>query len=406
MNYQQLLEQVEQYVVSFYEKNNTENLCYHDRQHTQDVVNAALQIANHYQLEDKEFFIVIAAAWFHDIGYLSDEAKGHENRSALMAGDFLALHKVDDEVIDAVKKCIMATKMPQSPASMLENIVCDADLFHLGTRDFARKSKLMREEFEAISHTKIRKREWAANTIKLMEAHSYHTDYCRLVLNDQKNANLEALKTKLGAAKEEKPAKEKQADPQRDKRPEEKAAATAKGQRPDKGVETMFRVTSSNHQRLSDMADNKAHILITVNSIILSAIISLLLRRLEDYPYFILPTIIIILVSLSAMVFAILATRPSIPSGVFTEEDIKNKKVNLLFFGNFYRMSLDDYAFGMQKVMEDREFLYGSLIKDVYSQGVILGRKYRLLRISYNIFMFGLVAAVLAFTIASLLNGK
>lgn len=63
-------------------------------------------------------------------------------------------------------------------------------------------------------------------------------------------------------------------------------------------------------------------------------------------------------------------------------------------------MSLIDYEKGMNKMMDDREFLYGSLIKDVYAQGVVLGRKYRLLRIAYNVFMFGIVAAVLAFTIA------
>jgi hypothetical protein len=96
-------------------------------------------------------------------------------------------------------------------------------------------------------------------------------------------------------------------------------------------------------------------------------------------------------------VVSILATRPSIPSGVFTKKDIDEKKVNLLFFGNFYKMNLDDYAAGMRKVMSDSEFLYGTLIKDVYSQGVVLGRKYRLLRLSYNIFMFGLILSVLGF---------
>lgn len=146
--------------------------------------------------------------------------------------------------------------------------------------------------------------------------------------------------------------------------------------------------------------------MITVNSIILSAIISLLLRRLEDYSYLIIPTFIILVVSLTTMVFAILATRPSLPEGYFSQEDVEAKRVNLLFFGNFYRMSLSDYIAGMRNVMADREFLYGSLIIDVYSQGVVLGRKYRLLRISYNIFMFGLIASVLAFIIAAAVNGN
>jgi hypothetical protein len=106
------------------------------------------------------------------------------------------------------------------------------------------------------------------------------------------------------------------------------------------------------------------------------------------------------------MVFSILATRPTIPHGTFTEQDITDKKVNLLFFGNFYRMAYSDYAAGMQAMMNDRDFLYGSLTKDVYSQGVVLGRKYRLLRVGYNVFMFGIVASVVSFVIASMFFGK
>jgi len=177
-------------------------------------------------------------------------------------------------------------------------------------------------------------------------------------------------------------------------------------ERPEKGIETMFRVSSANHQRLSDMADNKASIMITVNSIILSAVLSLLLRRLEDQPYLAIPTFMLIAISLVAMIFAILSTRPSIPDGSFSMQDIEQQKVNLLFFGNFYKMSLPDFKTAMQKTMEDSELLYGNLIMDGYAQGIVLGKKYRLLRISYNIFMFGLIASVIAFFIASVLNVK
>ena len=168
----------------------------------------------------------------------------------------------------------------------------------------------------------------------------------------------------------------------------------------------MFRLTSANNQKLSGMADNKAHIMITVNSIILSAVISLLLRKLDEYNFLKWPTFMILGVCVSTIIFSILATRPSLPSGKFSQKDIEEKKVNLLFFGNFYRMKLDDYSTGMQQMMDDRDFLYGTLIKDIYSQGVVLGKKYRLLRISYNVFMYGLIVSVLAFVIATIISGK
>ena len=72
-----------------------------------------------------------------------------------------------------------------------------------------------------------------------------------------------------------------------------------------------------------------------------------------------------------------------------------------MFFGNFYKMDFSDYYDGMLKVMADGEFLYGSLTRDIYSQGKVLGNKYKLLRISYTIFMFTLIVSIIAFAIAT-----
>ena len=171
---------------------------------------------------------------------------------------------------------------------------------------------------------------------------------------------------------------------------------------PGRGIDTVFRITSNNNQRLSTQADSKAHILIQVNSIIISVLLSLLLRKIEDHTNLEIPAIILLSVNLVTIIFSILATRPQIPTGTFSRADLEQKKVNLLFFGNFYRMNLEEYAAGMLQMMDDKDFLYGSLIRDVYNQGIVLGRKYRWLRMSYNVFMYGLIASVLAFVIAAL----
>lgn len=388
MQYREILDQLRAHVASLFHAHNDERFIYHNLHHTEQVVENTVRIANHYQLSDQDFFIVVAASWFHDMGYLFD-CRQHETKGGAMAVEFLTGKGVEKEVVDQVYGCIMATKMPQNPEGLLQQIVCDADLFHLGSDSFKERNKLMRKEAEAFCNRSIDKTEWRIKTIALFKAHHYHTDFCQNLLNAGKAHNLAEMEHKLkteqtvettAIAKEEK---------------------KKKSDRPERGVETMFRISSTNHQRLSDMADNKAHIMISTNSIILSVILSLLLRKLEDNPHLIIPTLLLLIICVVTMVFSILATRPSIPEGVFTPDDISQKKVNLLFFGNFYRMSLSDYQDGMIKMMDDRDFLYGSLIKDVYSQGVVLGRKYRLLRIAYSVFMFGIVAAVLAFIAAS-----
>jgi len=393
MNYLEILDQVKTHIERAFASRLDDKLVYHNLAHTEHVVKHAVELANYYKLDDKDFFIVLAASWFHDLGYI-DKWDQHEQRGSEEAEAFLTEQGVDQSTIDAIKGCILATKMPQSPVGLLQQIVCDSDLYHLGSDDFKDRNRTMRKETENLLGKNIDKDIWRIGTIKLMESHHYHTDYCINKLSQKKKQNLEALKAKV---------QQDLADAQFEALPK-KATATeekkAKSNRPERGIETMFRITSGNHQRLSDMADNKAHIMISTNSIILSVILSILLRKLEDNPQLIIPTMILLIVCVVTMVFSILSTRPTVPPGRFTLQDIEDKNTNLLFFGNFYRMGLPEYNAGIQKMMEDREYLYGSLIKDIYSQGVVLGRKYRLLRIAYNVFMYGIVASVIAFLVA------
>jgi predicted metal-dependent HD superfamily phosphohydrolase len=403
VNYEKILEQVREYVPSFLKNHADARLIYHNVAHTRSVVAATIQIANHYQLNDEDFFAVCTAAWFHDTGYEAG-ADGHENRGVEIATEFLAPYKLKESVLDKIASCIKATKMPQNPGSILEQILCDADLFHLGTDEFTDGSKKLRKEMEALQGITIDKNEWRQRNIDMLQKHNFHTDYCRLLLNDKKQENLEKLLSKQHKEEKEQdtgvvehpvvvPVADKPIALKKKARMNEKKS---------KGVETMFRVSSSNQQRLSYMADSKAHIMISVNSIIISLLLSLLLRNIDEHPNQVIPAIVLLVVNLVTIVFAILATRPNVTQGTFSTEDVQKRKVNLLFFGNFFKMDYDKYEEGMVDMMNDNDFLYGSLIRDIYSQGVVLGRKYRLLRISYNVFMYGLIISVIAFVVSTI----
>ncbi|MEO6719047.1 MAG: Pycsar system effector family protein [Ferruginibacter sp.] len=415
MNYQSLSEQVKQYSLGIFSSEKNDQLLYHDLAHTDGVVRAAIQISNHYQLNDHDFFVVYASVWFHDTGYFSADTSEHEKKGAERAAAYLASLGVDEATINQVKSCIQSTTVPQRPVTLLEKIVCDADMFHLGTDGFADRNKLMRKECEARQHSSISKEEWRQAGIQLLQSHQFHTDYCRLLLNAKKQENLDRLLQKQSEVKAKEKAVEKPMEVQQpftelsvappDIPVGKKNKKGELADRPDKGVETMFRVASTNSQRLSDLSDNKAHIMISVNSIIISVIIGLVVRRLDASPNIIIPTLILLTGSMLAVIFSVLATRPKIPRGVFTKAQVEDKSANLLFFGNFYNMEFGDYYDGMKKVMADREFLYGSLIRDIYSQGTVLGRKYKLLRISYTIFMYTLIISIIAFAIATIFFG-
>ena len=153
---------------------------------------------------------------------------------------------------------------------------------------------------------------------------------------------------------------------------------------------------------LSDIADTKANILLSVSAITLSIALSSLFPKLDkpDNYYLIYPTLLFLLITVVTMIFSILSTRPKVTSGTFSKDDIAKRKVNLLFFGNFHKMPLEDFQEGMTELMNDRDYLYKSLMKDLYFLGIVLNKKYKLLRIAYNIFMVGIIVSVIAFVIA------
>jgi predicted metal-dependent HD superfamily phosphohydrolase len=396
-----------------FEKHNFHNLF-----HTQEVVRAAEIIGAKSDLTEDELESAIVAAWLHDIGY-EQGSQDHEAVAADRARKMLeeagaSVKKVND-VVDAIE----STKMPQQPKSIVGKVLCDADLFHLSTEKCDENGYKLRDEWKSLGFKDMEDDEWVQFNLQFMESHRYHTSYGQNVLEDGKKKNIKRMRKMLNedSGKEKKKDKEKEKRDHEDKESErdlQKLEAEvnklreklkkAKAQKPDRGIETMFRTTSHNHILLSEMADNKANILITINSIILSIVVSVLVRKLEENPRLLLPTVLLVLVCLTTTVFAILSTRPIVNTGTFTREDIHSKRTNLLFFGNFFGMNLPDYEWGMREMMKDSEYLYGSLIKDIYFLGKVLGRKYKYLRIAYNIFMFGFVLSILSFLIALALS--
>lgn len=408
-----LISAAEQYVVNIFSQRIAKELSFHSFEHTRDVVLHCELIAGNYELNETDHTALILAAWFHDTGYSAGSKKTHEQESQRIATEFLQRNHAGPELIARVNGCISATRMPQSPTTLIERIICDADLFHLGTKEFGAKSKLLREEINNFQEDRIGKKEWKKLNIEFLDRHRYFTEYGRETLEPVKRRHLEELKEKVRGKKEnvaenvrpqvstspvdelvEKSAKESSATSKKTK-----AAKT------ERGVVAMFRIMSQSHNNLSQMADSKANIMISVNTIVISIMVSVLLGKLQFYPEFIIPTVILVGVCLTAVVFAILATRPNISRGTFTRDDIENKQVNLLFFGNFYNMQLPDYDWAMKEMMKDNDYLYGSMIKDIYFLGVVLARKYKFLRLSYSIFMYGLVGSIIAFAIAFIFSG-
>ncbi len=139
--------------------------------------------------------------------------------------------------------------------------------------------------------------------------------------------------------------------------------------------------------------------MLTINAVIVSVLVSTsaLNFTVGRGLNFLVPGLILVSGCLISLVFAVLSVRPKIINYKIGDEDLKNRKVNLLFFGNFFKMDFKEYESAMKEMMDDYDYLYGSMIKDQYQLGRVLSIKYRLLTYSYNFFMFSFVIAVITF---------
>lgn len=405
-----LLQDVEAYVEKYIQEKIEPEFVYHNFQHTCAVVEAANDLADRYEVSEEDRLAITLAAWFHDTGY-SKGWEGHEERSVELAKAFLHDHGVDDpQLIESIAGCIRATRMPQQPRNFLEEIVADADLSHLGDLSYWDRCGRVRQEFAITREMIMSDQEWIDFELGFMLNHEYHTEAARDMFGERKSKHVKQLyKRKKALFPDQTPTnleELEQAKKQKKKLKKLKKAvnkATVKSNpdfKPGRGVETMYRATYRTHVNLSSIADNKANIMLSVNAIVLSVVVANLATKLDSNPHLVIPTIILVGVCLGSLFYAIQATRPKVTEGKSSMEDIKARRSNLLFFGNFYNMPIDDFHYGMMEMIRDEDFLYSSMTRDLYYLGVVLAKKYTFLRICYNIFLFGITVAVIAFVVA------
>jgi len=166
-----------------------------------------------------------------------------------------------------------------------------------------------------------------------------------------------------------------------------------------RGIETMFRTTYRVHMDLTALADTKANIMISINGLILSIVLAAVAPKIDSNAWLLVPTTVLLLSCLGALIFAVLAARPRVIASDITLEDVRSGTRSLLFFGNYTNLPEETFAAGMVELIQDPDLLYTNMIRDVYGIGRVLSRKFSLLTKAYNFFMYGLIVSVAAFII-------
>ena len=304
--------------------------------------------------------------------------------------------KLNSETVNRVKTIIIES-FPFNETKLLESkIISDANIMDFAGNQGRDRLKKMYEQM-ILKDFKLSKSNWYDTLIGILDAYRITTHFgqthvqpsidklyksLRKERKDHKNHTNLILQKELKISDQE--IKKLKKD-----------IGKIKG-RDDRGIQTLFRNTSRNHYTLNKMVDGKARIMITINSIILSLILGGIIGKSSNEVVLNIPSIIFAVTNLISIAFAIISITPNKTQGNFTEEDIRSKKGNLLYFGNFHNMHYRDFEWAFLQLLQDKDYLYTSMIKDFYYQGQILQVKNKLIRISLYTFLLGLVVAIVS----------
>jgi len=165
-------------------------LVFHNFHHTVNVVRGVRDISKNLGLSKEQKEILLLAAWFHDTG-LTKCYQGHEAESQNLAKSFLQTANYPEEKLEQVLACIAATKMPQAPTNLLEQVICDADLYHLSLMEYCHLQALLRAEWEKVLEKSYTDKAWTLENLTFINKHQYWTTYGKMVLQKGKELNIE-----------------------------------------------------------------------------------------------------------------------------------------------------------------------------------------------------------------------
>jgi predicted metal-dependent HD superfamily phosphohydrolase len=370
------------YVQNLLNKELSTDHIYHNWDHTSLVYDEAMSLANDAALGDEDREILSLAALFHDTGFVHT-FQDHEEASKKIASAYLSAQNYPVEKITKVVNAIDATKMPHLSSDKVGALLQDADLSNLGRDDWEKFSELIRNERANIIGEKISDADWENQNNIFLKDTLFQTREGKLKYDEGKKKNREELKEKL-------------------KKDKKKGASMINSNRT---AEMLFKTALRNHINLTQIADNKANIMLSINALILTFALPTLLRKDFDKDwFFILPAGMIGVTCVISIVYAALSTQPGKFKGRFNLSDIKAGKGSLFFFGNFYNTSLDEYIEGMKVTLTQEQNLDEAAIMDLYFLGKSLGRKFNMLRKCYSFFLIGITLSSLLFILGFILG--
>lgn len=387
-----LVQEARQYALKWFNDHNDPRLVFHTYQQAAAVVSLIQEIGQGVQASPEQLEATSIAGWLHNLGFAVRYDQAWEE-SRQLAVAFLKQKNASEQLIQRVFNAFSGLLSQEVPITPEARILVDAVHAQQFGSAFFEQSPLLKLEME-LRGQDFPPSEWGQFQLQQLLNTTYFTPYAKEQfapllaqhLLEQK-AQVEKLHRKRGEKEEDRLLRKFQ---------------FLERKLPSSGIQTFFRTSYRNHINLSAIADSKANIMISVNAILISVIISAISYKniTETNPMILMPTVIFVVTGLTSLTFAVLSARPKVTSlnkGVLDKERIKK---NVFFFGNFVTLPLEDYEEAIDAVFRDGELLYGNMVRDLYYLGLVLDKKYKYLTLSYNIFIAGFIATVVFFMLA------
>jgi len=388
-----VVKDAEEYVFNLFRDKLPSDYVYHNFNHADDTVKACKKLSKSYNLTSRDYEVLMLAAWFHDTGYINTY-QGHELKSVEFMKDYLEGNYPDVDIRE-IEALILSTKFQTVPDGSLQEIIHDADYINIGNKNFNQRADLLRIEWERVLDKKYTEKEWAEVQLKFLIDTNFKTEDAVIKYNDQREANIVKQYKKI--------------EEHKSKGIKEEEKTLAKPVKEGRGIETLYRSVYAYHINLTSIADNKANMMISINTIIISIVITLFgtgftFSTQNEFSSirFVFPMAFLLLTSLLTVVFAILSARPNVTNK--EKFELSKKDSSILFFGNFAQLQLKEFVDRIQDLKQEKDELYNSMSVDIYYLGSVLVKKYKYLSWSYNIFMFGMVFSAVGFIVIMLLS--
>lgn len=380
--------QARQFVLNLFNQKSDSRLVFHSYRQANEFVKNVNVLAQANGSTEGEWEEAVLAAWFFNAGYLLDN-RNPASKSMELAGKFFTAYDLEKEKRVAVLKAIETVHNGEPSKNAATQMLSDAVNAVLYGSEFFENAPLWKLEQELLLDQYFERKEWQHFLMKNLREVKFFTAHAKVNFEPIVANHIVSVKQRIEKLeKREQPVVVDSDKPFGNLEP-----------RINSGVQTFFRTNYRTHINLSAIADQKANIMISVNAILISVIISVISYRnmTETNPAILMPVLIFLVTGLASLIFAVLAARPKVTSVINDGTPLEEAKKHLVFFGNFVSLKVEKYEELLEEMFQDTGLLYGNLSRDLYYLGKVLDRKYRFLSISYNIFMVGFAATVLTF---------